>query len=693
VSLNWQNVPVPLLLLLFAFFSAGGSFVEEGWGSPYLFPWLVGLLLLMGWTGYRYLHRGRRYPQHDLEFLSALVLALHFFLQITGGLASPLLPSYYLLTVLVAAFYPIWIGLAVVGGFVALEGAGLAMGQAAGGAAAWPSLLLLAGVSAAIALSLGFIHHREHRMLESLAGRRGVLLHPGELLKNREEGEAPLPEEDRLDRLGDSLLQVDTLLQGILALVAKSIPSHTVALFLKEAGGEALHLRSFVGPDTGVDHEAAIPWGAGLIGWVAREAKPLSVASNPRESQGLGYYREEVPIEAFLAVPVFNARQAVEGVLAIDSLERGAFSTEDQDLLEGFALQIALALQNARISRQIQGIAKHYATLHGVSAALGETLDLRELLERMADLSAQILAYDACLIFLWEAETKQWVLRLARGYDKPPATGLPLQREGTLAGWVVEHHRSLLQHELGKRASPPPLFGHGDLDRPVQSFLGIPLVLGESVMGAVYFLGKQPGLFADHHQHLLGIFCNQAAAALSNALLHQEMANMATQDGLTGLHNHRSFHERLAAECERVHRHPAPLSLLLLDLDHFKQINDTHGHPVGDAVLRRIAVTLRETIRAIDVAARYGGEEFALILPETDETGAEQIGERIRKEIAHSQFLLGETVILVTVSIGIATFPRHGRTKEELLAHADQALYTAKQQGRNRVCLYASPAS
>ncbi len=692
MALSWQNVPAPLLLLLLAFISAGGGFAEEGWRSPYLFPWLVGLLLLMGWTGYRYLQRGRRYPQHDLEFLAVLVLALHFFIQITGGLASPLLPSYFLLTVLIASFYPIWIGLAVVGGFVALEGADLLMGRAGEGVAAWPSLLLLGGVSAAIASALGFIHQREHRMLVSLAGRRGIPALRGDLPKNRE-GEQVVPGEDRLDRLADSLLQIDTLLQGILALVAKSIPSHTVALFLKESGGGSLHLRSCITLDAGVDPEAVIPWGTGLIGWVAREAKPLAVASNPTESQGLGYYREEIPIEAFLAVPVFDARQAVEGVLAIDSLERGAFSPEDQDLLEGFALQIAFTLQNARISRQIQGMANHYATLHGMSAALGETLDLREQLERIADLSAQILAYDACLIFLWEAESKQWVLRLARGYDKSPAPGLPLQREGTLAGWVVEHQRPLLQPELGKRTAPTLLFGHGDLDRPVQSFLGLPLVLGEAVLGAVFFLGNQPDMFAAHHQHLLGIFCNHAAAALSNAQLHHEMANMATQDGLTGLHNHRSFHERLAAECDRVHRHPAPLSLLLLDLDHFKQINDTHGHPVGDAVLRRIAVTLRETIRTIDVAARYGGEEFALILPETDEAGAEHIGERIRKEVAHSQFLLGETVILVTVSIGIAAFPRHGRTKEELLAHADQALYSAKQQGRNRVCVYGSPSS
>jgi diguanylate cyclase (GGDEF)-like protein len=166
--------------------------------------------------------------------------------------------------------------------------------------------------------------------------------------------------------------------------------------------------------------------------------------------------------------------------------------------------------------------------------------------------------------------------------------------------------------------------------------------------------------------------------------MHAEIERMATTDGLTGLLNHRVLQQDLTKELRRSERQSIPLSLLLVDIDHFKKVNDTYGHPVGDLVLRGVARILKEEIRDIDTAARYGGEEFAVVLPGTDSAGAKNFAERLRKTIMAETFSADGRTLKVTASIGIASVPADAKTKEELIERTDQALYHAKHQGRNQ---------
>ncbi|MCW5828801.1 MAG: diguanylate cyclase [Deltaproteobacteria bacterium] len=171
---------------------------------------------------------------------------------------------------------------------------------------------------------------------------------------------------------------------------------------------------------------------------------------------------------------------------------------------------------------------------------------------------------------------------------------------------------------------------------------------------------------------------------------NDRMAQLAITDHLTGLFNHRFFHERLSAEFQRSRRHRRELSLMMLDFDHFKQLNDTYGHPVGDRVLSRVGEFLKETLRESDMAFRYGGEEFSVLLPETGGKHAFQLAERIRKGISAITFP-EKPGLRVTVSIGVATYPGHGDlTRERLISDADEALYGAKRDGRNRVRMAGS---
>jgi diguanylate cyclase (GGDEF)-like protein len=175
---------------------------------------------------------------------------------------------------------------------------------------------------------------------------------------------------------------------------------------------------------------------------------------------------------------------------------------------------------------------------------------------------------------------------------------------------------------------------------------------------------------------------------IQKALEHARTRRLASTDGLTGMYNHRTFQERLSQEIARADRYGRPLSVLMIDVDHFKVYNDTYGHPQGDIVLQDLARLLQEMSRTSDTVARWGGEEFAIILPETDSVGAQKIGQRLCEQVERYPFP-GQDLMpggTLTISIGVATYAA-ASSKEALLQGADTALYTAKREGRNRVCV------
>ena len=173
-----------------------------------------------------------------------------------------------------------------------------------------------------------------------------------------------------------------------------------------------------------------------------------------------------------------------------------------------------------------------------------------------------------------------------------------------------------------------------------------------------------------------------ASIAIENANLYWQ----ATTDRMTKLYSHHSFQQNLEEEIARAHRYGTTLSLLMMDIDHFKKFNDTYGHLQGDKIIKEIANILRASVRTIDFTARYGGEEFAVILPEVNSKGAAVVAERIRKTIEQYSFSGEEQPLFVTVSIGVAEFkPARIRSASQLIAEADKALYQSKETGRNRI--------
>ena len=311
---------------------------------------------------------------------------------------------------------------------------------------------------------------------------------------------------------------------------------------------------------------------------------------------------------------------------------------------------------------------------------LGDTLqrthDLDGLL--MTVLGAAASATTAHRATVWLVEGSSVVSRISSPAGAPRARTRRLPLGADLAGEVAAD-------------GVPRRLGHGHDD--ATTVLGgpalcAPLRRGHAVLGVIVVErdSQQPAFDADDEAMLVSL-AGPAGIAVDNVMLHREAQRLSVTDPLTGAGNLRHMTTTLAREVERATRFGRPLSLLLLDLDHFKNVNDTYGHTVGDAVLRELARRLAGCVREVDIVARYGGEEFVVVTPETDIVGAEHLAARICEAVREEPFVVGSDVVMVTVSVGIATLPMHGTVSGDLVRAADEGRYAAKRAGRDQYCV------
>ena len=228
----------------------------------------------------------------------------------------------------------------------------------------------------------------------------------------------------------------------------------------------------------------------------------------------------------------------------------------------------------------------------------------------------------------------------------------------------------------------------------LKSHLTLPLTVEGEILGCISLNSDQSNAFDAQDLQFLSVIGYQMAATLKHFQRFSSIKNIAIYDTLTGLYNRRYFEDRLGMDAQKSFYGGTPLSLVMVDIDHFKKVNDTFGHTEGDQVLCKISSLLKSSIRKKDTVARYGGEEFILILPEAGLEASFVIAERIRRLIENTLFEVGRAQINLTVSMGISNFPSHrAKSKEELIKMADQALYDAKRGGRNKVCIFAGKSA
>lgn len=360
-------------------------------------------------------------------------------------------------------------------------------------------------------------------------------------------------------------------------------------------------------------------------------------------------------------------------------------------VLAGAFNNMAVNLKNSqmeqrRLFEEEQKKVRQMAILHEAVAAIASQLSLEPLLEELSLLSALLVKAELSALVILHPETG--AIQYFKANISPDDFPIKTMPKGLgLLGAVLQ---GVAPIRLADASSDSRFKGLPSGHPFIKGFLGIPMMLKNKVVGAIFAANKNDDRqFTEEDESLLFMLALQSAKAVENARLYTKTSEFATTDGLTVLLNRRAFMERLTEESARSSRYEHYFSFLLIDIDRFKWVNDTYGHPAGDAVLKLLAQVLKRQTRTVDIAGRYGGEEFAIILPETNASGAKLVGERIRSLISKMPFPLPNgSKIGLTVSMGIACFPSCADNIEQLIERADTALYSAKNAGRNLVYLY-----
>jgi len=318
-------------------------------------------------------------------------------------------------------------------------------------------------------------------------------------------------------------------------------------------------------------------------------------------------------------------------------------------------------------------------SLYEVGQTISASLHLDQLLTTTMRRVAQTTGIESYGLFVHEEEKNGLVAKSVSGAAAQALQQLSLRPGEGLAGQVCRTRVPEMHTAAAPMAWP-------DVPRSARSVIAVPLIGRDRVLGALLLYSVSPSAFSERELAYFTAIGKQLSIALDNATLHRRATELSYHDPLTGLFNRRYLEEALETEVRRAGRYALPLSLNMLDIDHFKGFNDTFGHTRGDEVLRAVSQRLREQTRNADIVTRYGGEEFVVILPMTTKPHARLVAEKLRAAIAAAVIAdAGPDGARITISVGVSTFPEDSSTATGLLQAADAALYAAKDRGRNRV--------
>lgn len=478
-----------------------------------------------------------------------------------------------------------------------------------------------------------------------------------------------------------SSLDLQTIFQTVVQLLQDTFGYRYVSIY--QLDDDVLRLGAQVGypPDRVL---LEIPISRGVSGRTVRTGRPQFVPDVTRDGD---FMAASPDVGSEICVPLLKGT-AVLGTLNVESASSTPLTEVDVSLLTSIAGPVAVAIDNAQLFQAERNQRELAEALRAAGVALSSTLDLGEVLARLLEQVRRVVPYDSGNVMLAEGGHAR-IAHVAGYHEFGEAAARVV---GDLSFEIADTPNLRQMFETGKPFIIPDVSkcpGWRDIGHlsHTRSWAGAPILAGGRLIGFFSLGQREPSLYRPEHAERLSAFAGQAALAIENALLYGETTRQATTDWLTGAYNRHHFQSQLPDELARARRLGYPVALLMVDLDHFKQLNDTYGHLQGDRALRQVAETLRAALRSHDSLYKYGGEEFAIILPGCGPHSLLDTAERLRQAVGSMHFEVQGVHWPITVSLGGTHLLDNGERTEDLIARADAALYRAKGEGRNRVCL------
>jgi len=336
---------------------------------------------------------------------------------------------------------------------------------------------------------------------------------------------------------------------------------------------------------------------------------------------------------------------------------------------------------------EVSRYTKQLEALFNIGATVSQTLNLGELLDSVLDTVLMVMGVEVGGIFLLDKKTNKLLLRAHRGMSPEFARRVQVVSIGDgFIGQVAKSGKPILAEDISADSKLLWMRKMGD---GIQSFAAVPIMAKEKILAVMGVGSRKYRKSPDWEMLMLDTIANQIGMAIENAQLYEHALELAFTDGLTGLYNRRYIMDQIERELIRAQRSKVPLSLIMVDLDGLKAINDRFGHHEGDGFLKEVAGIVKVNTRASDVAVRWGGDEFMLLAPGTDSRSASKIAERIRAQVERHKIQLEGDEVGITISAGIVSYPTHASAVEELLKKADEAMYNAKRGGKNQSSVFS----
>ncbi len=476
-----------------------------------------------------------------------------------------------------------------------------------------------------------------------------------------------------------------------LEILRQTLDLTTAILLWAGPGDKNLQILSVASQRDDIVREP-FPRGSGIIGGLRQGCPEIAVCPVPQHL-AIPYYAANRPTGSLLAlsIPITAGPESDDpsglpaaAILCLDRESESPWTQQEREVVELTCHKLS---HDLRFTHKMEETNRNMEAIHQICMGmleLNQVMGLQAVFEATMKTIKQLTAADFIAISLLEGEEHRIVI--ASGPKAGRFNDLSFPAEDGLVGQAIKLRRWMPTHDNYQEEYP--VFSNSMRIAGLESLLILPLLKGEQeAIGALTVAGRKPNMFPQELREILEVIACQVATKIELGRAHEKICQLATTDGLTGLANHRTFQHAFDNMLHRALRQSIPLTMVLCDLDYFKKINDSFGHPFGDAVLQEVAGVLAGTIRKVDLAARYGGEEFALLLEDSNTTGARKQVERVRRAISDLEFHHGGSIIKISMSFGLASFPEDAKNKDDLIKKADQALYHAKARGRNRsVC-------